>query len=46
MFIDFKESGKEREREGKRNNNVRETSLVVSCTHPNQGLNLQPGYMP
>ena len=43
-FTDFKERGKERE---KKKINVRKKhKLVSSLVHPDQGLNLQPRYMP
>ena len=49
MFIDFREKGKGEGRAGgrERNINVRNTDLLVaSCTHPNQGSNLQPRRVP
>ena len=45
MFIDFKERGSERESEGGRQVK-RETSIGCFPYVPNQGLNLQPRYVP
>ena len=44
MLIDFREGGREKERE--RNMNVREKQSVASCTHPDQGLNCNLGMCP
>ena len=45
MFIDFK--GRKGERQNERNVNVREKhQLVTSHRCPDQGLNLQPRYVP
>ena len=51
MLINFRERGREggteRERKRERDIDVRENHLsVVSCTHPNWGLNPPPGYVP
>ena len=44
MLIDFREGGREKERE--RNMNVREKQSVASCTRPDQGLNCNLGMCP
>ena len=42
MFIDFREKG-----EREKHINVRKKHwLIASYTSPDQGLNLQPGYVP
>ena len=47
MFVDLREEGNGKERESKRNTDVREKHRSVSpCTYPNWGLNLQPRYVP
>ena len=44
MFIDFREKGRGREREGKEEKE--RYWSVASYSHPNQGSNLQSRYVP
>ena len=47
MFIDFRETEREREEKGERDINVKEKhGLVAFCMYLDQGSNLKPRYVP
>ena len=45
MLIDFREKEREGERERKKHNVREGHQSVASCTHPDQGPNLQPRHV-